>query len=234
MERFFTHIALSLLFGLCSLNGQSQEFGTGLQLTGVVQMGLPQNEFTEVFSSHPTGLGAGVTLPMGKSGLFRFGVDVSWTSMGREKTLVELAGEAQEIFSGEAYLKSDLNNYHVVMRFSPFKGAIRPYFDGFFGMRSYETSTELTYETLGNMVVSEEYSPSGKEWTNSYGYAAGLMLALGRNVFIDGRVQILRGGEIDYVDQESLSVNVNGDINYNLEVTQADMIVPQVGLSIVF
>lgn len=234
MERLFTTIALSLLLGLGSLSGQNRDFGNGLQIGGSLQMGLPQNEFSQVFSGYPTGLGVGATLPMGKSGLFRFGGEFSWNSMGREKTLVEIYGEAEEVVSGDLFLESNMHNFHALMRFSPFSGGFRPYFDVFFGMRSYETSTELSYETSNDVIITQSYKPSGRDWTNSYGYSAGLMIALGRNVFIDGRIQIMRGGEIDYVDQETLSLNVDGEINYNIEVTEADMLVPQLGISVVF
>lgn len=210
-----------------------RDFANGLQLTGQVQMGLPQNDFEQVFNGYPSGIGAGLTIPVGKTQLLRFGAEYGWNSLGREKTLVELIDEAEDVIAGEMDFSSEIRKYHAIVRLSPFKGGFRPYFEVFMGVTNYRTETELGYETEDGVFISER-RPTHNEIVNSYGYGGGFMLGLGRHFFFDAKVQVLRGNEVRLVDNQTLTVDVDGSINYNLEPTPMDMVVPQVGLSIVF
>jgi hypothetical protein len=60
------------------------------------------------------------------------------------------------------------------------------------------------------------------------------MLGLSRSFFVDAKVQVVRGGNVTYVDQSTLIVDTDGDINFSLETTPTDIIIPQVGISLVF
>ena len=210
-----------------------RDFANGFQLSGHVQLGLPQNEFSEVFNGYPSGAAASASIPLGRSGLFRLGAEFAWNSMGREKSAVELFNDAQGIIAGDMAVSSDVHSYHGFLRFSPFEGGFRPYFDVFAGWRTYTTDTEISYEEVDGTVISttEEFS---RDATNSYGYAAGLMIGLSRNLFFDAKVQVLRGGEVNYVDQSTLIIDAAAEINYDIRITETDMLVPQLGISLVF
>lgn len=238
MERIITILVLSLALGQGNLVAQSTPkhnagHATGIQMTGQVQLGLPQNEFAEVFNGYPTGAGVSLMLPFGKVGLFQLGGEYAWNSMGEEKSLVDLYNDAQDLVSGDLTVSSDVRSYHGLLRFSPFSGGIRPYFDVYAGYRSYSTDSEIMVEDNDGTVHTTSHSVS-RDGTMSYGYGGGLMLALGKHVFIDGKVQVLRGGTVTYVDQGTLVIDTQGEIDYSLRTTETDLIIPQVGLSIVF
>lgn len=210
-----------------------RNFANGLQMSGHVQLGLPQNEFRKVFEGYPSGAAASLSVPLGRSGIFRLGGEFAWNSLGQEKTAVELLDDAQGILAGDMGVSTDSRAYHGFLRFSPFDGGFRPYFDVFAGWRTYTTDTEISYEQNDGSVISttEEFSRDG---TNSYGYGAGILFAVSRNIFIDTKLQILRGGEVRYVDQSSLEIDTNAEIDYQIRITETDMIIPQVGISIIF
>ena len=163
----------------------------------------------------------------------RFGLEYGWNSMGTEKSLVELYDEAEQVYNGEMDFSSEIRKYHVLFRFAPFTGAVRPYFEGFFGYTNYRTDSELSYETSDGVFITET-RPDHREGVNSFGYGGGLMLGLGRHIYVDGKVQVLRGGEVKLVDLDSLSVDTDGSIFYDIEESGVHMLVPQLGLSIVF
>ncbi|NNC82533.1 MAG: hypothetical protein HKN79_03070 [Flavobacteriales bacterium] len=227
-----TIFCIGLLTLALSLTAQIDR-ANGLQLTGQVQMGLPQNEFSEVFNGYPSGLNACVTLPVGKTKLLRFGGEYGWNSMGSEKTLVELRDEAEQVYNGEMDFSSEIRKYHAMIRLAPFRGGIRPYLEAFFGVTVYQTESELSYESADGTYVTET-RPKHNEGVNSYGYGGGLMLGISKHLYLDGKVQVLRGGEVRLVDLDSLTVDSQGGIDYNIQESNMHMIVPQVGLSLVF
>ena len=208
-------------------------YNTGVQISGHVQLALPQSEFAEIYNGYPAGFAASLMLPMGRSGILRMGGEFAWNSMGTEKTLVELVDDAQNVIVGDMNVGTDQRSYHFITRFSPFTGAVRPYLDGFVGVRTYTTDTEIVATEDDGSYTSTTYSLS-RDGVMSYGYAGGLMLGLGRSFFIDAKVQVVRGGNVTYVDQSTLVVDTDGDINFSLETTPTDIIIPQVGISLVF
>lgn len=233
MLRSIAFIIIGCSLFSVGLDAQSSDFADGVQLTGMVQIGLPQNEFAEAYSGNPTGIGASIMVPVGKSKMIHFGGEYGWNSMGKEKSQVELIKSPEEVLSGDMTVSSDVNSYHANIRFSPLKGPFRIYFDLLFGMKFYSTDTEIIVEQANGSEIQTTNSISSEN-TNFAGFAGGLMLALSRNFFIDAKLQSLQGGEVKYVDHSTLEINSMGDIDFEVKSTPTDLIMPQVGLSIVF
>jgi len=208
-------------------------FNNGFQITGQIQLALPQNEFAEVFNGYPAGFGVSLLIPIGKTGLFRIGAEYAWNSMGKEKSLVELYDDAQNVFTGDMHVGTDVRSSHAIARLSPFKGSFRPYVDAFVGWRSYSTDAEVIITQSDGSIVTTSYSLN-RDASMSYGYAGGVMVALGRAVFLDGKVQVLRGGNVTYINQSSLVIDNNAQVDFNLSTTKTDVIIPQLGVSFVF
>ena len=218
---------------MAQINSERSGFNDGVQLTGQVQLALPQNEFAQAFNGYPAGFGASLLIPLGKTGVLRFGPEYAWNSMGSEKTAVELFDDAQNVYQGDMNIGTDVRSYHIIARLSPFRGGFRPYFDAFLGWKTFSTDSEVVVEENDGTITTTSYSLS-RDASMSYGYAGGLMIALGRSIFIDGKVQVVRGGNVTYIDQSTLIIDGDGDINYSLETSPTDVIIPQIGLSIVF
>jgi len=217
----------------CGLQAQSGSHANGVQITGMAQLGLPQNDFAEAYTGNPSGFAGSIMFPVGKAKMLHFGGEYGWSSMGKEKTQVEIVKAPEEILAGDMSVSSDVKSYHANMRFSPLKGPFRVYFDLLFGMKVYSTDTEIVFEEANGSEV-QTTSNLNNENTNFVGFAGGMMLAVSRNFFIDAKLQSLQGGEVKYVDQSNLGIAVNGDVDYSLKTTATDLLVPQVGLSIVF
>jgi len=235
MKRFRYIILVIVAFVTVDMQAQRSDYASGFQLGVDVQLGVPRNEFAEVFNGYPVGIAAIASLPVGKSGLFRFGGEFAYASMGEKTQVVELVDQALGTLRGDLELSSRIQSYHVFFRLAPFDGAIRPYADVFFGMKIYSTTTDLLFESGGNDYRGS--FPIDRDYTNSYGAAGGILLALGEHVFLDAKLQMIRGGEIEYVDLESVTladVDAVNDLNFSLETTSTDMLIPQVGLSIFF
>jgi hypothetical protein len=210
-----------------------RDYNTGFQITGQVQLALPQNEFAEAFNGYPGGVGASLMIPLGRLKFFHVGAEYAWNSMGKKKSTVELYDDAQNLYLGDIEVGSDVRSYHFTTRFSPLKGSVRPYLDAFMGWRTYSTDSEIMVDDNDGSVTTIAYSLN-RDASMSYGYSGGLMIALGRAIFLDGKVQVIRGGNVSYIDQSSLMIDTEGHIDYSLEISPTDMIVPQIGISIVF
>lgn len=215
------------------LHAQSRDYGTGVQITGMAQLGIPQNEFAEAYAGNLSGIAGSIMIPVGKAKMLHFGGEYGWNSMGKEKSQVEVTESLDRILAGDMTVSSDVRSYHANMRFSPLKGPIRIYFDLLFGMKFYNTDTEIVIEEADGTEIQTTNSISNEN-TNFAGFAGGLMLGLSKNFFIDAKLQSLQGGEVKYVDQSSLGISENGEVDYELKTTPTDLLVPQVGLSIVF
>jgi opacity protein-like surface antigen len=232
-----TVIIFSAVLCMISIQSLAQNssgnYASGINVSGHVQLGLPQNEFKEILNGYPAGAGVSFSTPMGSTGLLRLGGEFAWNTLGDEKTLVELYDDASNILGGDMTSTTNVRNYLGYVRVMPFKGRVRPYGDVILGLRSYKSEANIEVDN-----VNGNYSSTNidliKELKSTYGYALGLNFALGNNVFLDSKVQILRGGKVTYVDQESLEIDVNGDINYSLQVSDTDIVIPQVGLSVYF
>lgn len=102
-----------------------RDYNTGFQITGQVQLALPQNEFAEAFNGYPGGVGASLMIPLGRLKFFHVGAEYAWNSMGKKKSTVELYDDAQNLYLGDIEVGSDVRSYHFTTRFSPLKGRDR-------------------------------------------------------------------------------------------------------------
>ncbi len=233
MVKSITYFICLIVLVSHGLQAQSGSHANGVQITGMAQLGLPQNDFAEAYAGDLSGFAGSIMFPVGKAKMLHFGGEYGWNSMGKEKTQVEIVKAPEEILAGDMSVSSDVKSYHANMRFSPLKGPIRLYFDLLFGMKVYSTDTEIVFEEANGSEV-QTTSSLNNENTNFVGFAGGMMLAVSRNFFIDAKLQSLQGGEVKYVDQNNLGIAANGDVEYVLKTTATDLLVPQVGLSIVF
>lgn len=233
LTRTYLLLIALMMSTLLAAQRERPDFADGFQLTGMGQFVMPQNAFAEAYPGNPTGLAASMAFPVGKHKLLYFGGEYAWTSMARERTQISLDKQPEGILVGDMTVSSEIRSYHANMRFSPLKGSVRLYFDVLFGMRVFSSDTEILVEELDGTTV-ETREELSNESTNSLGISGGLMMALGRNLFLDARLQSFQVGEVRFVDPDSIAITTQGEVEYTLSDATADMLVPQVGLSVVF
>lgn len=225
-------ISLVLLLASSAAAQTASQRANGFEISGMVQMGIPQNEFGEAFNGTPSGIAGSISLPMGKSQILRFGAEYAWRSMGKTSSEIEI-DKPVDILIGDMEVSSETRSGHAFMRLSPSRGAIRPYFDLMFGITSYTTDTEVTVEEVDGIIVTTTERLAGKT-TNTYGFAGGIAFSLSDNLFFDVKLQSIRGGAVEYADHDEVEINTNGDIIIDFKETSTDLLIPQVGLSIFF
>jgi len=62
-----------------------------------------------------------------------------------------------------------------------------------------------------------------RDFAWSYGWAAGLMYTVSSNVYVEGRFENLRGGNVSYVDSETIEISPSGLVTYESRTSRSDM-----------
>jgi opacity protein-like surface antigen len=124
----------------------------------------------------------------------------------------------------ETYNNITKGNLHLRVQ-SPTK-FFKPYVDGMVGFNHFSTNTSI-YDESEEYYLSEEDNPlitssqQNSSWALSYGGAAGLMVQLKENVFIDVRCAYTLGTEAEYYVEDDIE---NWEITFNtIPTSQTDV-----------
>jgi len=125
---------------------------------------------------------------------------------------------------------------HLFFKVQPEVGAIRPYFEGLVGVKSFFTTTTFREDDAFDSDTDREFDDTSV----SYGGGLGLALILrdgklrsGPTVALNLGARYLFGGETDYVVEES--VEIDGTlVDFDVTASDTDMLVARVGFSVRF
>jgi len=130
------------------------------------------------------------------------------------------------------------NNYRYLaqFRFRPFNGAIQPYFDLLGGFENFKTKTDITVQNSGGFSSVEDAKLIQQGASFLYAYGIGVRIKLGKaqNLFFDLRYEKIDGGKSEYVIPESVHLDQNNNISYNIGNTSTKRDLFQVGLALRF
>lgn len=197
-------------------------------LGGGLEFGLPLGEFNNTWGKPTFGLSAAITLPMRWLPL-EFGYDFGWGRMGGDYTVQRGQGNILgDRLGNKVQVNSNIYNHHGLIRLSPLRGKVRPYGDALLGARHFVTrSVAFTEEEA----TSEEKDGS---IAGSYGWAVGAMVGLSDQFYVEGRVERLYSGKVDYVDPATIAIGNDGAVTYQKLSSRTDAVQVQIGLGIRF
>lgn len=245
MEKVLNIIALAFIAFLTANTLQAQQNdrvgrniqGRGPSLSLGFQLVEPRGEFSQYYDGNPIGIG-GAFLLNGQRNPFEFGVGYSWQSMGKSDESIRIF-EGEDIDgdavygSGEMRVNSNIYTYHALARFRPFTGRIQIYLDGIVGFKAFTTKTTIMADNGSySEVVSE--NRTARDVAASFGWAAGLQLGVTRDLFVEGRLESLQGGQTSFVDPESVKIDKDGNLDFTSVRSSTNVLVFQLGMSIHF
>lgn len=202
-----------------------------------LQLAQPLGEFATQYDGFPAGLGGTFSMPVSRSPI-EWGVGFAWNNMGSsDRDIIALVN--QDSINGNTYaegsmaIRSTNNRYLVHGRVRPFTGRIQPYGDLFAGLETYKTTTSITLDNSG---YSAELSTNRDhlDLTYSVGWALGLRWRIAPSIFAEARYERITGGRVQYVDEESININTDNSIAFDLRESNTNRAVYQVGLAIGF
>lgn len=224
-----TALALALLLPAAAQvndNGYWQQRSS--TISGGLEFGVPLGEFDHTWGSTMVGLSANIAMPMRTLPL-EFGYDFSWSRMGSDYSLIRPSGGLLTALpSRSVSVKSNVYGHHALVRLNPLRGNVRPYGEVMLGARNFVTRSTVT--TDEGMTDDERDG----QWVRSYGWAVGLMYSFSRQVFVEGRVERLFNGKVDYVDPRTIAIGNDGRVTYEKLNSRTESMQIQVGIGLRF
>lgn len=203
--------ALLLLTARAAAQQNNQPRQRMAALAGGLEIGIPIGEFDDTWGRQLAGLSANLTVPMRRLPL-SYGFDFSWQRMGSKSREVPVDEPNLAATTGDLTVRSNVYGYHGLLRLQPFQGKVSPYVDGMAGFRHFVTSSEIKVDGMDQPYMEQRNESSA---VGSTGFAAGIYYAPTRNFVLEGRVERLTGGQINYVDPRSIEISPDGEVQYS-------------------
>lgn len=197
-------------------------------LSGGLEFGIPLGEFNFTWGNTTAGLSANIAIPMRTLPL-EFGYDFAWGRMGSESSADQAQGNLLAPRSGRSVeVRSNIFGHHGLVRLNPLRGKLRPYGEVLLGARHFVTRSTVTTPN------GESTDERDGAWTTSYGWAAGAMYGLGRQFYVEGRVERLFSGRVNYVDPATIQIAADGTVTYEKLSSRTDALQIQLGVGLRF
>lgn len=204
-------------------------------------IGTPMGEFQEVAGDViPWGYGINAAFRVGRRSPIFAGFDVGYMGMGRTvDAFTGFAGSTSRIVR-----RNRIVTGHALLRLQPrIGGAVRPYFDGMFGLKYFRTATEIENTNNNNWWNTNNPNrsnivtvPNHEDVALSYGGGIGLNITLGENVWIDLRTVYLPGTVASYVKRGDVFPDPNDPARTIVIKSRSatDMLNHQIGITFSF
>lgn len=197
-------------------------------VSGGLEFGIPLGEFDHTWGNNLVGLSANIAMPLRMLPL-ELGYDFAWNRMGSEYSELKPPGGLLSTAQGRRVsVTSNVLGHHALARLNPLRGKVRPYGEVMLGARHFVTRSTVTAPDG----LSDDERDG--QWVTSYGWAVGLMYGLGRQFFVEGRVERLFNGKVDYVDPETITIASDGRVTYEKLNSRTESLQIQVGVGLRF
>ena len=217
---------LLLLLLLAAVGRAQTPVGHPPTLSIGATLGAPQGEFNKVYGKNLVGLGGNLSLPL--LGLpLEMGAAFGWGHLGGERETVAVDQQFLTSQEGSMSTRSNMYSFHLMGRFKPVVGRVSPYVDGLAGFRTFATRTELTVEDVDE-TLSNERNAHDATW--SWGWAAGVMIELSGPLYMEARVENLRGNSAEYIDPTSIEIDADGNVTYRTLSSTTDIFNVHLGI----
>ncbi len=197
---------------------------------GTIGIGIPKGEFADTWGRNMFTWGGHVTMPS-RLLPFQWGFAFDYGVMGVKNFTVPVSMPELTATEGKLAVRAKVLSYHPLLRFSPFKGKVRPYVDGMAGFRQFTTKSTMSVDGLQEPLLRER---NANDFALSAGWAGGLMVRLGGIGYVEGRVERMYSGSASYVDPASIGVDNAGNLNYQVLESRTDGVNVLIGVGLRF
>jgi len=130
---------------------------------------------------------------------------------------------------------------HLLLRLQPPAGVVRPYGDAFLGLSYLYTDSRVrdVDQNRPDLASSTNYD----DLAFSYGVGGGLQVTVHRGVSnegrpyelaLDARLRYVLGAEAEYLRRGSITERPDGRLEFEVERSRTDLLLPQIGLTVRF
>jgi hypothetical protein len=235
MKNYLPITMLLVAFTTCRMELVAQRRSPNLNFG--IQVVQPLGEFSNNYSGLPAGIGGSFSMPILRTPA-EWGIGYAWNNMGSsDQDIVALIN--QDSINGNVYsngnlaIRSNSSRFLLHTRVRPLNGKIQPYADVFGGLESFKTTTTITIDNSG---YSSELSTNRDhlDMTLLYGWAFGLRVRLAPTIFVEARYENIAGGLVKYVNEESIEINSDNSIAFDLKESTTNRSVYQLGVAFGF
>lgn len=232
MYRFF--ISFFLLVSAIAAQSQVKRMPS---LSAGFQLAQPLGEFKEQYDGTPLGFGAQFSVPIRMTPI-EWGLGYAWNKMGGENRDVQAFLFTDSLGNkqyGDATMRirSLMQRYNGHFRFRLTNLAIQPFVDGCVGIETYRTETDITIQESG-FSTAQNPNTESFDMTVYWSWAAGVRVRLAPHIFIEARFEQQQSGKAEYVDSETIVVNQDNTLSYDMKRSTTNKYVYQMGLSVTF
>lgn len=228
--RYYTTLLL-LVLGLAS-PAQAQLYPQG-DINIVV--GVPQGEFQDRVDNAGIGLNFFVGLGLGRSPIV-FGIDGGFLVYGFERRREPFSTTIPDV-TVRVETSNAIAMGHVLLRLQPPTGPIQPYVDGLFGVKYFFTETSIRDDSFRDDEIAS--STNFDDAALSYGLGGGIDIQVfqGRGklgaLLINVGARYLFGTEAEYLQEGSIERR-NGRVFFNVDRSETDLLLMQLGVTLKF
>ena len=227
---------LALVIFLWHTPGYSEE---RFQASADFTLGFPQSEFKQNIDRAGIG-GSGYFAYKLKNSPFSVGATIGVLIYGSETRIEFLSASIPEV-EVDVTTRNYILICHFVFRAQPPEGDFRPYVEGLAGFHYLWTETGVYDQECCNDRIASSVNLSDFAW--SVGAGCGVMIKVyeyKKNsdrspfaIFADLGARFLKGGRAEYLCQESICQE-NGQLIYDIKMSNTDLITARLGLSFAF
>lgn len=202
------------------LHAQSGNKGWQGTLGGGLGISVPTGEFANTLGKNMFMLDAHVAYPMHHIPVLQGGFAFGYSVMGQNEKTVPVTTTYPGVTEGTLTTRCKVFSYHPLLRLNPLQGRVRPYVDGMVGFRQFSTTSKVTADGVEGNISKE------RDQTNvvfSTGWAAGVMVMLGKLAYVEARVERFNSGKATYADPESVTVSDQGVVSFNTLTSNTDV-----------
>ncbi len=199
-------------------------------------LGIPQGEFSEYVDNVGFGVNAFGGIGIGRSPIV-IGAEAGFLVYGYENRNEPFSSTIPDV-TVRVQTSNNIFLGHFLLRLQPQVGRVQPYLDGLFGFKYLFTQTSIENERGGESIAA---STNFDDFALSYGAGGGLKIQLydgpiGKEqkwarMSMNLGIRYLFGGEAEYLQKGSIR-RANGDVTYDVDRSQTDLLMPQLGITV--
>ncbi|MBN2246895.1 MAG: hypothetical protein JW755_13740 [Candidatus Aminicenantes bacterium] len=207
------------------------------------QLAFPQDEFKR--NTADLGGGFGFDFIYDPRSLpFGFGASLGFIFYGYE-SYREIISTSATDFEADVSTTNSIFTGHLLFRFQPYHGKIRPYIEGLVGINYLTTDTKIDQAGWGDDGI---HTHNFDDAAFSYGGGIGILYRIVEKPFnagqsrysqkrwailIDIKLRYILGGEAEYLNEGSI-YRENNELYYDVKMSRTDMLTVNIGVTFNF